>query len=340
MESHDVAIIGGGIIGCAIARRLAEQGARIVIFERGQTGAEASWAAGGALIPDASHDATPELLDHWLTALRMYPRFVEALRDETGMPFEFRVTGHLVLASDESQFEALRRRHEHERAVGVRCELWSAEQVRAAEPAVAPGFVGALSFPDHGIVDNRRLVSCLALAAAKRGVTIETGQLVTGLLLDGERVVGVDICGEPRYAGAVVNAAGSWAGLIGSPGALPIAPAKGQILALETRRPLCQRIISSSVGSLVSRSDGRHIFGSTVETAGYDKRVTTAAVQRLLTGAIATCPELADAQVAETWAGLRPVAPDRQPILGAAHLEGLFVASGHFTMGILSAPAT
>jgi glycine oxidase len=346
VSGWDVVVVGGGIMGCAIAWRLAAGGARVALFERQEPGQEASWAAGGALIPDAGHGAPAPLLDFWLASLRMYPSFMEALREETGVPVEFRVPGHLVLAPDETSFEALRRQHDRETAAGVRSELWTEARVREAEPAVAPGFVGALCFPDHGIVDNRRLVAALALAAARRGVTVHSGRPVTGLLVEGGRVTGADVCGERHPAGAVVNAAGSWAGLLAAAGgqpalpALPVAPAKGQILALEARPPVCERILSSDLGSLAPRRDGRHIFGATVEEAGYDRRVTAAAVARLLSGAVAMCPALAGATLLETWTGLRPVTPDRLPIVGAGPLDGLFVATGHFTMGILSAPAT
>jgi glycine oxidase len=312
----------------------------VVLIEREQPGAEASSAAAGLLVPEAGPHVPAPLLAHWLASLQMYPTFVAALREETGIPFEYRTTGRLVVAPNEHDLAVLQRGHYLQRAAGVRSELWTAEQVRAAEPAVAPGIAGGLFFPDHGLVDNRRLMICLATAAAKRGVVIRTGRPVTGLLREGDRVCGVDICGEHLHGSAVVNAAGSWAGLVDAHLPLPVVPAKGQILALEVHPPLCQHILSMLEVSVVPRTDGRLIVGATVETAGYDKRVTAGSLQRLLTSAITICPALVDAPVSETWAGLRPVVVDQLPCVGAGSADGLYVATGHFKMGILSAPAT
>jgi len=270
----------------------------------------------------------------------MYPDFVAALQQETGMPFEFRRSGRVLIATSEQELQSYQTALPSERAAGVRVESWSAEQLRQAEPAVRPDVMGALFYPDHGLVDNRRLVVCLAIAAARRGVLIRTGKPVTGLLRQGDRVTGVDVCGERVAAGAVVNAAGCWAGLVDQGVRVPVMPAKGQALALEMHPPLCERIIAGAGGSLVARSDGRHLMGSTVEDVGYDKRVTAAGVGSLLSRATAFVPRLADATVVETWAGLRPVTADKIPLLGPSSLEGLTIATGHFTMGILSAPAT
>src|SRR5947208_11569022 len=180
--TSDVIVIGGGIIGCSIAWRLTREGVRVVLIEREQPGAEASSAAAGLLVPEAGPHVPAPLLAHWLASLQMYPAFVAALREETGIPFEYRTTGRLVVAPNEHDLAVLQRGHHLQCAAGVRSELWTAEQVRVAEPAVAPGVVGGLFFPDHGLVDNRRLMICLATAAAKRGVVIRTGRPVTGLL--------------------------------------------------------------------------------------------------------------------------------------------------------------
>jgi glycine oxidase len=90
----------------------------------------------------------------------------------------------------------------------------------------------------------------------------------------------------------------------------------------------------------VPRNDGRILAGATVEYVGFNKNVTAGAVQKILTAALQLAPALADAQIEETWAGLRPDPPDHLPIIGPTDLEGLLIATGHFRSGILLAPIT
>src|SRR5690349_2453947 len=170
----DVVVIGGGIIGCAIAWRLAREGAAVRLVERGRLGAEASWAAGGQLVPLASPNLPRPLLDHYLAGTRLYGDFVAALREEGGPPFEYRVSGRLIVATTDEELAALEATAARQGPAGIRAELWSAARLAAEEPRVAG--VGALHLPEHGYVDNRRMVPALALAAARRGALIEEGR--------------------------------------------------------------------------------------------------------------------------------------------------------------------
>ena len=339
MPLPDVVVIGGGIMGCALAWRLAREGARVRLLERGRIGEEASWAAGGQLVPLASPTLPRPLLDHHVAGLRRYGDFVAALREDCGMPFEYRISGRLIVASSDEELAALGAVEALQGPAGVRAELWSAERLATEEPAVSG--LGALHLPEHGYVDNRRMVPALALAAARRGATVEQSRLVSGLLTERGRVVGVEVGGERIEAGAVVNAAGCWAGLVDRRYPVPVVPSKGQMLALDVPAPPSQRIISFPEVTIVPRLDGRLLLAATREQVGYDKRVTAWAVHRLLGGAIARFPELANATLLETWTGLRPLVwADERPLIGAAETAGLYYATGHMGMGITSAPAT
>src|SRR5205814_6270684 len=101
-----------------------------------------------------------------------------------------------------------------------------------------------------------------------------------------------------------------------------------------------ERIISSPAASISARSDGRIVVGATVREAGFDKVLTADGVSRMIAAATEAVPALREARFLEAWTGLRPRTPDDQPIIGADELPGLFWATGHFKMGILSAPAT
>jgi len=144
-------------------------------------------------------------------------------------------------------------------------------------------------------------------------------------------------------ASAVVNAAGAWAGRIeGVPPSCrpPVAPVKGQMLALQAPRGLVPHVTWVPGAYLVPRDDGRLLIGATVEDAGYDVRVTAGGVERLLNAVLRAAPALESCAVTETWAGLRPGTPDGLPYLGATPLAGYFLAAGHYRNGILLAPAT
>jgi glycine oxidase len=112
------------------------------------------------------------------------------------------------------------------------------------------------------------------------------------------------------------------------------------MLALASPEVLLQRVLRTERGYLVPRLGGRIVAGSTLEEVGFDKRVTAGGIRKILNAAIELAPNLANAQIVETWAGLRPATPDNLPILGPTEVEGLFIATGHYRNGILLAPVT
>jgi glycine oxidase len=339
--AFDVAIVGAGIVGCSLAWRLARGGASVVLLERGEVGTEASWAAGGQFVAAAAPATSQPLLDHWLAAQRLYPTFAAELREETGAQFELKIGGRLSLAQDEAQRAALQTSLAAQRAGGVAAEWWEPDRVHAAEPAL-PETLGALHFPDHGFVDNRAMVPAIAQAAALRGAVVRTWTPVARIVVEGGQAQGVEtIAGERIAAGAVVNAAGAWAGQVGGARAVPVGPSKGQMAAIELRPMPLSRIVSFPGITLVPRADGRLLLAATKESVGFDRRSTLWAVEHLLANARRALPALGDATFLGAWTGLRPRADDEVPVVGpAADVERLLYATGHFSMGILSAPAT
>ncbi len=338
--AFDVAIVGGGIIGCALAWRLAREGASVALLERGEVGQEASWAAGGQLVPAAEPGRPRQLVDHWVASARMYPRFVEELREETGAQLELRFCGRLSVATDESSLDQLRQHYARQGPAGVRVEWWSAAQVRAAEPAL-PEVLGGIHWVDDGFVENRRVVPALARAAAKRGAQLRTWTPVARVLVERDRAHGVELVGGERVAaGAVVNAAGAWAGQVGGATPVPVGPSKGQMAALEPSSMPVGRIVGFPGVTVVPRADGRLLLAATKESVGYDKRTTLWAVEHLLRHTLSHLPGLRDSTFVEAWTGLRPRAEDEVPLVGESVVAGLYYATGHYSMGITSAPAT
>jgi glycine oxidase len=343
--ARQVVVVGGGLIGLAVARELAGRGARVTVLERGEPGAAASWAAGGMLSPRAEALRPGPFLELGLASLDRYPEFIDRVVRESGVPVEFAGGGKLLLATTAAEAGQLAARYGWQEAAGAGAgiERIAAGEARRLEPAIAPEVVEALWVRDDHRVDNRALVRAVRLAAAAQGVTIRTGALATGVQVRGGRVAAVTLAGDERVgAESVVIAAGAWSGaLAGLPEPLAVAPVRGQMVELDGGGGLLGRVVMSPGCYIVPRRDGRVLVGSTVERAGFEAVATAAGVRGLLAAAIAAVPALAGAPLVGTWGGLRPGTPDELPILGAdPEIAGLFHATGHYRNGILLAPIT
>jgi glycine oxidase len=344
-ETTDVAIIGGGIIGLAIARSLALRGVRdVLLIERNSLGCESSSAAAGMLAPQAEANRAHEFFYLTCQSRDLYPEFAMALLNETGIDIELETTGTLYLAFTSQDTDELERRYEWQTRAGLPIEKLNATEVRKLEPAIGEEVRGALKFPLDSQVENRRLISALASACERLGVRMETGTAVTSLKIQRNRVTGVETSRGFIAAEFVVIASGAWSSLLVSDKALPnprIKPVRGQMLCLEATPQLARHVIYSPRGYLVPRRDGRLLAGSTTEQAGFEKRVTAAGIHSILSAAMEISPRIASLPMTDSWAGLRPRAADTLPVLGpCAEIAGLCYATGHYRNGILLAPIT
>jgi glycine oxidase len=322
VKAHDVAIIGGGIIGLSLALELRRQGASVVLLERGEPGRESSHAAAGMLA--FCDPETPSALQEiCFASARLYPGFVHDVEDESGHRVDFRQQGTIAFYRDESPCSAPRR--------------LTPEDLHKLEPCLAAFSEGGTLFEEQTL-DNRALTTAAAAAARHRGVEIASGAEVTCVELTEGRATGVRTARALYAAQSVVNCAGAWAGRFG-PLAFPTGPKKGQMLSVAAPGLITHAIRGDDV-YLVPRSDGRVLIGATVEDVGFDKRVDPAVIQRMHQAAANLVPSLGEARILEAWAGLRPGTPDGLPILGATSLPGYFAATGHFRNGILLAPIT
>ena len=335
MHSWDAIIIGGGIIGLSLAISLRKQGLRVLIVERGEPGREASHAAAGMLAGSGS-EIPPALRLLAKESARIYPEFVHELEDESGMRVDLREQGAILISST-GDFPGA-------------AERISSEQLLALEPALAVAGRGRpvphepvsaetpAAFLRERSVDPPALTAAAIRAAHHRGVDISSGSEVTGLVVAGDRMTGVQTARTSYAAPVVINCAGAWAGCIG-PLRFPVRPVKGQMLSVVGGARL-KHVVRAENVYLVPRTDGRLVIGSTLEEAGYDTRTDVNTIQGLLHAAVEVVPGLAEAKIHGDWAGLRPATPDELPILGETELKGYFLAAGHFRDGILLAPIT
>lgn len=345
-ETTDVVIIGGGVIGLAIARALALRGGqRVMLIERARLGAEASSAAAGILAPQAEANQADKFFQLACQSRDMYPAFAEALRAESGTDIELDQTGTLYLAFTERDEAELAHRYDWQTRAGHEVERLTAEEARMFEPCIAAEVRSALRFPREMQVENRRLVAALASANEQLGVSLVMGCDARSLQIDRGRVVAVETSLGPVSTPTVIVAAGAWSSFISAADiSLPqvrIEPVRGQMVCFETNPRLARHVIYSPRGYLVPRSDGRLLAGSTTEHAGFDKQVTMAGVHTLTEHALEIAPGLGNVPLIDSWAGLRPKAEDDLPVLGACtDVEGLLYATGHYRNGILLAPIT
>jgi glycine oxidase len=341
----DVVVVGGGVIGLAIAWRAAGAGMAVTVVDE-TPGQGASWAAAGMLAPVTEvHYGERPLLDLNLAAAGRWPAFAAEVEEASGHPVGYRPGGTLAVARDADDNAALEDLYQFQLRCGLEVERLRSRECRQLEPGLAPGIRGGvLAAGDHQ-VDNRALVQALLIACRRAGVRLLEGR-VAELATDGDRVTGVLVGGGARLpAEAVVLAAGCWSGGLGGLAAEalpPVRPVKGQLLYLRGSAddPLCSRNVRGLEVYVVPRGDGRVVVGATVEEQGFDTRVTAGAVHDLLRAALELLPDVAELELTETVVGLRPGSPDNAPMLGPAGPEGLVVATGHYRNGILLTPVT
>jgi glycine/D-amino acid oxidase-like deaminating enzyme len=327
-RTTDVVVIGDGIIGLSTALELERRGARCIVFGAERPGV-ASLAAAGLLAPSIGQLA-PSARSFFEASLALYPALLEALAEFD--PDLALMTGLLVVS------EAVSDAGGRAEPAGGGSRL-SPEQVRRLEPGVrAPH--GADVHPSDGAVDNVRLMAALRRAVEhSAGIQLVTGAPVSSVDLAKGRVTVMTESGAGAAAPCAILAAGAWSPHVrGLPRPLPVAPLKGQMLALDTC-PLDRPVVGNGV-YLVPRGT-ETVVGSTSEDAGFDVSTTPQAVDRLRAAATAVCPALGASGPPRAWAGLRPATPDMLPILGPDpdHPELLY-ATGHSRNGILLAPAT
>ncbi len=347
--SADVVIVGGGVIGLAIAWRTAQAELSVAVVDK-EPGRGASHAAAGMLAPVTEvHYGEEALLALNLASADLYPSFVKELEAATGMNVGFRPCGTLFVGADDDDTAAIDDLFRFQRELGLPVRRLRRRECRELEPLLSPRVrSGIVAGGDHQI-DSRRLVKALIAANAQLGAKLH-GQQAASLRLDGNRAIGVTLAdGEVLDAAVVVLAAGSWSGALpGLPAESrpPVRPVKGQILRLRgsADAPLLTRTVRALVHGasvyLVPRTDGEVIVGATVEERGFDSTVTAGAVYELLRDAAEIVPGVSELELVEARAGLRPGSPDNAPLLGSMSVDGLVIATGHFRNGILLTPVT
>jgi glycine oxidase len=323
----DLAVIGGGPIGLAIAWRCRQRGLAVTLYDSAP-GTGAAEVAAGMLAPVAeAYFGERELTSLLVSSAARWPSFAAQLSEASGLELEYRADGTLVVALTGDDLAQARRLWTYQESLGLPITPLRPTELREREPLLSPRVRGGAYAPDDHQVDPRRLVAALRKAAEQAGVVI-VPRMVTAL--------------SEVPASVVVVAAGLNVGALTG---LPIRPVKGQVLRLRAPGvPGFRHVIRGYADGrsvyLVPRADGEVVVGATSEERG-DVQVTAGAVLDLMRAAVDLVPEVAEYELVEARAGLRPGTPDNAPVLGPMpDRPEVVVAGGHYRHGILLTPLT
>jgi glycine oxidase len=348
----DVAVVGAGVIGAAIAWRTAQRGLSVALVDP-QPGSGATYAAAGMLAPVAEASYGEEkLLALCLESAARYPAFLAELATASPVPVCHPTTGTFVAALDTDDLRALEVLADYHDELGLPVRRLTGRECRRLEPLLTARLRGGLAVDSDHAVDPRALVLALLAANDREGVQRVRAR-VSEVLLDAGSVQGLRLdSGATIAASCVVVAAGTWSGAAGPLAGLPshvvppVRPVKGQVLrlrgapgSLALARTVRGWVHSSPVYA-VPYGDGRVVVGATSEEKGFDTEVTAGATYALLRDALALVPALAELELVEAVARLRPGTPDNAPLVGPTELPGLVLATGHYRNGVLLTPVT
>ena len=335
----DLVIVGAGLAGLVAASRAAAAGADALVIAAPERPAAAAVAAGMIAPVGEVSWGEQRMASLAVAAAVRWPEFATELERGGHGPVPYRRCGALHVALDADEAAELRRRDGLLAEAGLEAESLLGSAARSLEPALSPAVAAATSAPAEAEVDPRALLGALRHAAAQGGAAFLAAE-VSAIGAAGEIALA---SGERIDGGRVLLAAGAWSGLAGllpAPSRLPVRPVGGQILRLRAERGdlPCERIIVGERFYLVPRLNGEIVLGATTEERGFDARVTAGGVHELLREAYRALPELAELELVEVAAGLRPGSPDNAPIFGELEGTVISVAGGLYRNGILLAP--
>ncbi|MDZ8094748.1 MAG: glycine oxidase ThiO [Nostoc sp. DedQUE05] len=351
----ETVIIGGGVIGLAIAIELKLRGTNVTVLCR-DFQAAATHAAAGMLAPDAENIANEAMRSLCWRSRALYPDWTRKLEELTGLNTGYRACGILAPVFEEaggqggstsatlSDQGAGEQRSRGESlsssSPSSPCYWLNKEAIHQYQPGLGAEVVGGWWYPEDAQVDNQALAHVLRTAAESVGVELKDGITVEGFLQQQGQVVGVQTNAGIIRAAHYVLASGAWSNELLP---LPVLPRKGQMLSVRIPEvspelPL-KRVLFGQDIYIVPRRD-RLVIGATSEDVGFMPNNTPEGIQKLLQAAIRLYPQLKHYPIQEFWWGFRPTTPDELPILGTSHCQNLTFATGHYRNGILLAPVT
>ncbi|MEH7236427.1 NAD(P)/FAD-dependent oxidoreductase [Bacillus sp. JJ1562] len=351
---QDVLVVGGGIIGAAITYYLAKQGIRVTLVEGTDIAAGTSSSCDQAVLLQTKKPGP--LLELAIQSNALYKN----LEKELGESIEYRQGGGMILMENEQHKTMLEELVKKQKQVGLQVDIVSREEIMKRQSGLAPHIIGSTWSDEDAKVNSLKTSLAFVRAAKRLHANVLLRKQVQRLLLENNRVAGVDLGSEKLYADSVIVAAGIWTPQIldSLEVHVPIVPRRGQILVTEKLPPLFKSNILSGayiaaksgsggqdsnpygVGLVMGQTlSGNVLIGGSREFVGFDVSTTPEVIRMIGAAAVKVFPLLKDVRIIRTFAGLRPYTPDSLPIMSdVPEYPGLYICAGHEGDGIALAP--
>lgn len=348
LKNADVVIVGGGVIGSAIAYFLSLHKVEVVLLEKDGIGSGSSGACDGAVLMQSKKPGI-----HLKMAMESH-KLLEGLQGQLPVSFEFEKNGGLIVIESEEERMLMEQHAKAQHEAGLAVELIDEKQLRTVSPHLSTHLLGATYSSEEGKINPMALTLGFARGAMQLGARIVTGTKVLAIKTEREQIASVQTDNGEIKTHTVINAAGAYGPQIGRMLGLdiPIRPKRGQLLVTEPRPGLLKPCLltASYIAAKYSSSsknknggglsmdqthNGNLLLGSTRELVGYDKRNTADGLKQIASRAVRVLPELKNMMLIRAFAGLRPYTPDGLPILGKVEkIKGFIMAAGHEGDGI------
>jgi sarcosine oxidase subunit beta len=341
LDSADAVIVGGGVVGCALAYQLARRGANVALVERDELGIHSTGRNAGGVRQQFSTEVNVRIQ-------LLSTRLLDEFEDETGIDPGFRKIGYLFALTQPSDERLFRELLEMWHRVGLTDATWlESDDVRALAPSLTADVSGGTFCPSDGIASPTDVTYGYSRRARELGARFYQGCTVTGITRRGDRVEAVETTSGPIRCSTVFICAGAWSAEVGRLAGveLPVRPYRrhifmfGPVAGVDRDSPMTVDFATSlyyhaeGEGVLVGMSDSG-------DEPTFDTAVDEAFVEKLFDVAGARMPALLDAELRTAWAGLYEVTPDHQPVVGPLEsVPGLWCVCGFSGHGFMQAPA-
>jgi len=347
MQTADIVIIGGGIIGSSIAYHLTAAGCKSVLVIERET-AQGKGSTGKSMGGVRAQFSTPVNIQMSLYSIPFYASF----EDRIGHPSGYRPQGYLFCATSDEHMAYLSANYTKQVVMGLKdVRLVTADEIRNMFPQLrSDDIVGGSFCSTDGFVDPYSAMIGFMTWAADHGAKVWKNTLVTGIQQDERGIAGLETSKGAVATRIVVNCAGPWAPQVAKMAGidLPVEPLRRMLVPTE---PFDQ--FPHSAPMIIDMSTGFHFrpeslgfllaWNDPEETTGYKTDFDPAFIEKILTRAADRVPVFENLAVnpKRAWAGLYEMTPDHHPILGPAPgVPGFFLANGFSGHGVMHAPAT